>query len=279
MKWKEFVKDYLSFNRRERIAVLFVIGIMIIVILAPEIQKQLNLSKSTPPDTSWFAAVKALQINDSGDNKPGIRNFDDENNQAYQYDRRNTSGYASNGEIKGELFYFDPNTLSPAEWKRLGLRDKTIQTIQNYLSKGGKFRKPEDLERVYGLRKEEYERLKPYVKTESAFENKSNETIIPATAEKAEVRFNNSRYSPIEINKADTTVFISLPGIGSKLAARIVNFRDKLGGFYSIEQVKETFGLPDSTYQKIKQYLKLENSSVKSSSLYQIQFSQSDYCL
>jgi len=62
---------------------------------------------------------------------------------------------------------------------------------------------------------------------------------------------------------ADTTAFISLPGIGSKLAARIINFRDKLGGFYSVEQVKETFGLPDSTYQKIKQYLNLENPSVK----------------
>jgi DNA uptake protein ComE-like DNA-binding protein len=64
----------------------------------------------------------------------------------------------------------------------------------------------------------------------------------------------------IDINSADTTSFIALPGIGSKLAARIINFRDKLGGFYSVAQVGETFGLPDSTFQKIKQYLKLENT-------------------
>jgi len=54
-----------------------------------------------------------------------------------------------------------------------------------------------------------------------------------------------------------------LPGIGSKLASRIITFRDKLGGFYSIDQVAETYGLPDSTFQKIKQYLKLDNSLVK----------------
>jgi competence ComEA-like helix-hairpin-helix protein len=36
-----------------------------------------------------------------------------------------------------------------------------------------------------------------------------------------------------------------------------------LGGFYSVTQVGETFGLPDSTFQKIKQYLKLENTSIK----------------
>ncbi len=61
-------------------------------------------------------------------------------------------------------------------------------------------------------------------------------------------------YSPkvIDINKADTTVFISLPGIGSKLASRIVTYREKLHGFTSVEQMGETFGLPDSTFQKIK---------------------------
>ena len=56
---------------------------------------------------------------------------------------------------------------------------------------------------------------------------------------------------------------IALPGIGSKLAARIITFREKLGGFYSLDQVGETYGLPDSTFQKIKQWLKLENALVK----------------
>jgi len=67
----------------------------------------------------------------------------------------------------------------------------------------------------------------------------------------------------IDINTADTSAFISLPGIGSKLAARIVTFREKLGGFYSVEQIGETYGLADSTFQKIKQYFKLDNASVK----------------
>jgi hypothetical protein len=49
----------------------------------------------------------------------------------------------------------------------LGLRDKTIKTIENYLSKGGHFYKPEDLQKIYGLHDDEYERLKPYIKIES----------------------------------------------------------------------------------------------------------------
>jgi len=54
-----------------------------------------------------------------------------------------------------------------------------------------------------------------------------------------------------------------LPGIGNKLANRIVTFREKLGGFYKIDQVGETFALPDSTFQKIKPRLILTNNSVK----------------
>ena len=59
----------------------------------------------------------------------------------------------------------------------------------------------------------------------------------------------------VNVNSADTVALIALPGIGSKLALRILNFRDKLGGFYSVDQIKETYGLPDSTFQKIKIYL------------------------
>ena len=70
-------------------------------------------------------------------------------------------------------------------------------------------------------------------------------------------------YTIVDINKADTSAFISLPGIGNKLALRIVNFREKLGGFYSIDQIGETYGLPDSSFQKIKPFLKLETSLLK----------------
>ncbi|MBI3139222.1 MAG: helix-hairpin-helix domain-containing protein, partial [Sphingobacteriales bacterium] len=71
------------------------------------------------------------------------------------------------------------------------------------------------------------------------------------------------RYTEVEINTADTTAFIALPGIGSRLAARIVHFREKLGGFYSIAQLGETFGLADSVFQQIKPFLKLQSVALR----------------
>ena len=210
-------------------------------------------------DTAWVAAVRKLEISVPDSASDHYQKNNDEDAYAYQYDKKKSDYYETNIN-KGELFYFDPNTISISEWKRLGLRDKTIQTIQNYLAKGGHFYKPEDLQKIYGLHDDEFERLRPYIKIESNDDDlastKSKDKIQPA-------KIYVPRYFIIDINTADTTAFISLPGIGSKLAARIVTFREKLGGFYSVEQIGETYGLPDSTFQKIKQLLKLDNASVK----------------
>jgi competence ComEA-like helix-hairpin-helix protein len=254
--WDKFVTDYLSFSRRDRIAIIVIITLIGIVIILPKtVQVNSKIQSNKGKDTAWIAAMKSLEIKQN--ENANINNYDYENDNTYQYDRR--TGHINPGTSE-ELFYFDPNTLSTEGWRKLGLRDKTIQTIQNYLAKGGKFNKPEDLKKIYGLFTDEFERLAPYIRiaeTGVSYQNMDDLTINKPSAT------NKSKYNVIDVNAADTTAFISLPGIGSKLAARIVNFREKLGGFYSIEQVAETFGLPDSTFDRIKQYLKLEKISVK----------------
>lgn len=261
MKWKEFVIDYLSFTRKERLGVITIILIVLMIFFMPEMLSKNNSTKVVPTDTAWITALKKLEQKDTTNNYRQLPYNDEDNSAGFQYDRSKNNYYT---QSKGELFYFDPNTLSAEGWKKLGLRDKTIGIIRNYLSKGGQFRKPEDLQRIYGLFPNEFERIAPYIKIESPgetnnYKNYTNNTPTENPPEKTYA----SRYSIIEINSADTTAFIALPGIGSKLATRIISFRDKLGGFYSINQVAETFGLPDSTFQKIKQYLKLENASVR----------------
>ena len=259
MKWQEFVRDYLTFTRKERIGIIVVLVLILLIIFLPKVIVTRSNSKPSPIDTTWVAQIRKLEKKQPETNKQQLS----ENNDVaeYQYDRTKNK---YNESIKGELFYFDPNKLSADGWKKLGLRDKTIQTIQNYLSKGGHFKKTEDLQRIYGLRQDQYERIAPYIQIESLPGVKGDQTVnVRSINENPTTKKFTSHYSVIDINAADTTSFIALPGIGSKLAARIVNFREKLGGFYSIEQVGETFGLPDSTFQKIKQYLKLEDISLR----------------
>jgi len=76
-------------------------------------------------------------------------------------------------------------------------------------------------------------------------------------------RYQKKKVEPFDINLADTTTFIALPGIGSKLAARIVMFRDKLGGFYDVQQVAEVYGLQDSVFRKILPFLRCDPGSIR----------------
>ena len=256
---KKIATDYFTFTRRERIGILVVLVLILILIVTPSIFFRGEVTQLDKPDSTWIAAIKKLETTVNNTENSG--HADNETN-AYQYDPYKSSQI---NKPAGELFHFDPNTLSKEGWQNLGLRDKTIITIENYRKKGGQFRKSEDLQRIYGLGKNEYERLAPFIKIEETSKGKTAEAKLernPRTESQALVK---PLYRPlsVDINSADTSAFISLPGIGSKLAARIVTFRDKLGGFYSIEQVGETFGLPDSTFQKIKANLALKNNAVK----------------
>jgi competence protein ComEA len=69
----------------------------------------------------------------------------------------------------------------------------------------------------------------------------------------------NSLHS-IDINLADTDAFISLPGIGNELARRIIKFLNKPGGFYSVDQGRETYLLPESIFRKTEKMLRIGRS-------------------
>ena len=247
MRWKEIARDYLTFSRKESIAVVVLLVVLSIIIISPTFFKAKKKKNTNPPDKSWMVAVKQLEQT----NKSLKDSAQTSDVRGYEYDRRESHQFSSNS-----LFFFDPNRISTDDWKKLGLRDKTIRTIQNYLSKGGQFKRKEDLQRIYGLRQNEYDRLEPFIQISIETAEKINEVAGKSSPPVITRPFVKTDYSPIDVNTADTSEFISLPGIGSKLAARIVNFREKLGGFYSIEQIRETYGLPDSTYQKIKPYLR-----------------------
>ncbi|HEV8081264.1 MAG TPA: helix-hairpin-helix domain-containing protein [Chitinophagaceae bacterium] len=260
--WKYFLKEYLSFTKKERTGTFILLAIILICIFLPFVYPYFIHHK--PIDHAQFdkeiAQLKIQQVDSSTDKKYNSKNFD-ENNYPNYYEPSEKNYYS---KAKGEVFYFDPNTATVNDWQRLGVREKTAETIQKYLSKGGHFYKPEDIAKIWGLHKDDIERLLPYVRIESTQKQYTNDYKNFG----AKPEYNNTSYKKpivpnVEINFADTTAFIALPGIGSRLAQRIISFRDKLGGFYSIDQIRETYGLPDSTFIKIKPKLNLTNVSVK----------------
>lgn len=249
---QENKQRYFQFSRRERWGIYALLCGIVIVFSAPSwLQHFFPQKHYDPVPISQLPAA----VIDSSTEKTYTKKyypkeyteFDDEP-ERYNDDHH-------------QLFYFDPNTISAGEWEKLGVRPKTIQTIQNYLSKGGRFRKPEDIDHIFGLSDRDVQRLLPYV-----------QIAEQAAAEKPYTNSFNNHYPEkfpsknknimLNINSADTLQWKLLPGIGAGYARRIVNYRSKLGGFHSIEQVAEVYGLPDSVFQKIKPQLQYEETTI-----------------
>ena len=253
---KNFITDYLSFTRKERSGTLVVLLLIVIFITIPFLYPFFIHSK-VEKDTAFKTQMEKLVIRQQDTTKKfSYKNYERGN---YENSNADYAGNYNSKKTEGELFTFDPNTLDKAGWERLGLKEKTIATIQKFVSKKGKFYKPEDIRKIWGLHEDEIKRLIPYIIIESKKtnypENKAYENKV----------YDKPKYMPalVDINTADTAMLIALPGIGSKLSQRIIVFRERLGGFYKIEQVGETFGLKDSVFQLLKPRFTLSATPIK----------------
>ncbi len=146
---------------------------------------------------------------------------------------------------------FDPNKTDSLKWIQFGVKPWTIATIMKYKSKGGKFYKCDDLAKVYNLPDSIFRKLLPFC----SIQKKKKPTYTKSKKTSYKSSYNNQRdsttfnkYKPkpltqVDLNSTDTASLKQLYGIGSVLSARIVKYSQALGGFHSIDQLTEVYGL------------------------------------
>lgn len=167
------------------------------------------------------------------------------------------------------LFTFDPNTASVPQFQALGMPKFIAERIEKYRTKGGKFRKKEDLQRIYGLQPALYQRLEPYISIPSTPSPTVSPNGIASSASAPSTvptsLISNKKAAPVafDINSTDTTQLIRLKGIGSKLATRILKFRDGLGGFASTAQYNEIFGLDSLALSELNRWATIRTPAQK----------------
>jgi len=158
-------------------------------------------------------------------------------------------------------FVFDPNTASVETLVSLGFSTKLANTLANYRNKGGVIKSSKDLSKIWGMPSSLADRLAPYVHVSS----KIGQTKPWETAFKT----NYAVAAPIDINTASVSEFEALKGIGPVLAARIVGFREKQGGFTRVQDLLQVYGVKDSLLIALSPYLRLAESGVPKSNFNQ----------
>lgn len=153
-------------------------------------------------------------------------------------------------EIK--QFYFDPNTVNMDSLIDLGLSPKQAQVVINYRTKGGRFKTANDLSKIHVIDSATFLRLKPWVRI--------SENYLIADSTKANVPV---QAILVELNSADSISLTKIKGIGRSFARRIILYRNLLGGFYSINQLSEVYGLNNELISTIRPNIWIDSLAVK----------------
>ncbi|MBC5773980.1 helix-hairpin-helix domain-containing protein [Pontibacter sp. KCTC 32443] len=240
-KLKHWIRNYFGFSQGEVNGFMWLISIMVLLTVAPFL-----FSKIYTPSSDTSRTLADQQLLDSL--VAQLELVPD------KYKReRNTVPLVP-------LRTFNPNNLTLEQWQAFGLPKYLSQRIINYRNKVGDFTYKAELGKIYGLPDSVFQRLYPYIdlpETRPDKYNRNNKIASNRTYPKPDWETRpRERFilAPFNINTADTTQLKQIRGIGSKLSARIVKYRDRLGGFYSMNQVKEVYGLQPEVVDSLEKY-------------------------
>ena len=285
-------KDIFYLQKKDRQALLTLLAIMIVCFSLT------FLIQEKPENTSVASQLDSIDGSQKKDATSSIVHHASKSHPLYSKEE---------GMVH-ELFPFDPNTASAEDFERLGLESWQAKNIIHFREKGGIFSRPSDFARVYGITKRTYEVLLPFIQIaddykpaadfygkegygrnrrrytpyynnrEERYRRYAQDNTSPSEG-KAEGKTETKVYSyphklraneHIEINGADTTLLMKIPGIGNYYASRIVRYRERLGGFASAQQLEEIDGLPESAIA----YIKIDNQQIRKMNLNKLTLNQ-----
>lgn len=151
---------------------------------------------------------------------------------------------------------FNPNTADSLELLTVGLPPYVVRNVLRYRRAGGQFRRPDDLSRIYGLHDTVYAQVRPYIAIPAEPRTVPSKTTSPrrdvkptdtVRREHPYASYMRAKFNPgerVDVNKADTAELMRIPGIGPVYAKMIVDYRHRLGGYQSVEQLRELDVLP-----------------------------------
>lgn len=145
-----------------------------------------------------------------------------------------------------KFFTFDPNHVDHNEMLALGMAPNIARRVNKYRDAGGVFKKKADLLKIYGLDSALYTRLEPFIEI-------AQRASGPAHPVKIQKRNVEEKVVLQDLNEADTTDLKKIHGIGNVLSLRIVRYRALLGGFISLQQLEDVYGLKPEVMDDLKE--------------------------
>ena len=218
-------------NKRKRIYFVMTaeqwLGVVVLVVLV--VGTLMVVKRFQPPKED-----EAVWVNDS--TKSQFADY-----QEKQDSIRKAQWRRQRDTIAIRMEVFDPNTADSSTLVHLGFKPWQAKNMVKYRAAGGKYRKPEDLKKLYGMTDSMYQALTPYIyiareEVDSVAVDSLRKDSLPRWEEE-------NKDTILNLRTADTVELKMIHGIGSYRARQIVRYREQLGGFVSVEQVLEAKGM------------------------------------
>ena len=220
---RAWLRSFFAFSRSESNAFLILIPLLILLIFSESIYE------------AWFVRKSVNEVNTTPlDSLVAHWKWEEDSIKKAIADKR---------------FPFNPNTASREELLALGFREPMADRILNYRSKQGVFRIKKDLLRMYGIDSSFYQSLESFI-------------LLPNQLTASITRNEVTKKDIVEIhdlNTADSLALLKIYGIGPKLAARIIAFRSRLGGFVTQDQLREVYGLDTVVINKVQKRFEIKD--------------------
>ncbi|MDR0874388.1 MAG: helix-hairpin-helix domain-containing protein [Prevotellaceae bacterium] len=236
------MKNYFYFSREQKIGVTVLLCLIVLLLAANWLLPRFFADGSEMADKNFAQQV--------ADFKASLK--DEEQKRINRY----------NHIEERKLFAFDPNTLDSVGFVSLGIRPKIAHNILRYREKGGSFRSASDFAKIYGISESQFSDLKPYITIVGA-KNLSPKNFSPRNENVEAKDISPQKMLIVELNTADTTELKKIRGIGSVFAKRIVEYREKLGGYARKEQLKEVKGIKPEIYENVEKYFSVDTLNIK----------------
>jgi len=232
-------KKWFTFNRGERIAVITLLAAILILIVVCLLRpSRQSIDEASLHNLDSLLALRQAAIEQQQD--------------------------AGSQEV-AELhpFPFNPNTATEEEWRQIGLTERQIRNVTNYKANGGSFRTKDDLGRLYTISEEEFALLRPFIELP--------EKVNGEGEEYAKKQWKEEPYQPaekrvipiVDLNTVDSTTLVDLPQIGPYTAMRIIEYREKLGGFVDMEQLREVKGMDSTRFAVAAPYINIGETPLR----------------
>lgn len=143
-----------------------------------------------------------------------------------------------------EILPFDPNSFIVADWVNVGFSEKQAAAIVSYINRFGKLRSKQDFKKIHVVSEKKYVALEKYL----LLPDSVSAIPKPYTSVKNTVEV-------LDLNSADSLKLLALPLVGPVITHRLLLYKNKLGGYYSVSQIKEVYGISDSAFAVIEKRL------------------------